>query len=40
MEHWADPTAFIQKHRRLNREWRSVQMPTGTYQPYKGFNGL
>jgi murein DD-endopeptidase MepM/ murein hydrolase activator NlpD len=39
-EHWADPTAFINKYRRLNREWRSVQMPTGTYQPYKGFTGL
>lgn len=39
-EHWADPTQFINKHRRLNREWRQVTVPTGTYQPYKGFKGL
>jgi len=39
-EHWADPTAFINKHRRLKREWRQVTVPTGTYLPYKGFKGL
>ena len=37
---WADPTDFISKHRQLNREWRSVALPTGTYQPYGGFSGL
>ncbi len=37
---WADPTAFINKHRQLNREWRAVALPTGTYQPYEGFSGL
>lgn len=40
LEHWADPTAFINKHRRLNREWRKVAVPTGTYKPYRGFKGL
>jgi len=40
LEHWADPTQFINKHRRLNREWRPVPMPTGTYQEYNGFKGL
>lgn len=37
---WADPTDFINKHRQMNREWRSVVMPTGTYQPYAGNKGL
>ena len=37
---WADPTEFITKYRRLNREWRPVVMPTGTYQEYAGFKGL
>jgi len=40
LEHWADPTQFIQKYRKLNREWRPVTMPIGTYLPYKGFKGL
>lgn len=40
MEHWADPTQFIEKHRKLNREWRPVAMPIGTYLPYKGHSGL
>lgn len=40
LEHWAEPTKFIQAHRRLNREWRPVPMPTGTYQPYEGVKGL
>lgn len=39
-EHWADPTRFINAHRRLNREWRGVAAPTGTYKPYVGFTGL
>lgn len=37
---WADPTLFINKYRRLNREWRPVSIPTGTYQAYAGFKGL
>ncbi|MEY3895714.1 MAG: hypothetical protein RLZZ214_1234 [Verrucomicrobiota bacterium] len=37
---WADPTDFINKHRQMNREWRPVALPTGTYQPYEGFSGL
>lgn len=40
LNHWADPTAFIMKHRQLNREWRAVPLPTGTYEPYGGFSGL
>ncbi len=40
MEHWADPTQFITKYRRLNREWRPVAVPTGTYQEFAGFKGL
>lgn len=39
-ENWADPTSFIKKYRRLKNEWRPVVAPTGTYQPYKGINGL
>lgn len=37
---WADPTAFIKTHRKLKRDWRKHPVPTGTYTPYKGFNGL
>jgi murein DD-endopeptidase MepM/ murein hydrolase activator NlpD len=37
---WADPTTFINRFRRLNREWRPASVPTGTYQPYAGFKGL
>ncbi|HVJ47200.1 MAG TPA: M23 family metallopeptidase [Luteolibacter sp.] len=40
LEHWADPTQFINKYRRLNREWRAVKVPTGTYEEYAGFKGL
>lgn len=40
LEHWADPTEFINKHRRLNREFRPVPVPIGTYQVYQGFKGL
>jgi murein DD-endopeptidase MepM/ murein hydrolase activator NlpD len=40
MVNWADPTEFINKYRKLNREWRAVVMPTGTYQEYAGFKGL
>jgi len=40
MINWADPTQFINKYRRLNREWRPVAVPTGTYKEYAGFKGL
>jgi murein DD-endopeptidase MepM/ murein hydrolase activator NlpD len=40
MVNWADPTQFITKYRRLSREWRSVVVPTGTYQDYNGVKGL
>jgi len=37
---WADPTQFIQKYRRLNREWGKQAVPIGTFKEYKGFRGL
>lgn len=40
LANWADPTAFIRAHRQLKRDWRKHPVPTGTYQPYKGFTGL
>jgi murein DD-endopeptidase MepM/ murein hydrolase activator NlpD len=40
LANWADPTQFINKYRRLNREWRGVAVPTGTYRVYAGFKGL
>lgn len=40
LTNWADPTQFINKYRKLNREWRATNMPIGTYRPYKGFPGL
>lgn len=40
LANWADPTKFINKYRRLNREWRGVTVPTGTYKEYRGFKGL
>lgn len=40
LEYWADPTQFINAHRKLNREWRPAAVPIGTYPPYKGFKGL
>lgn len=40
MTNWADPTAFIKKYRRLNRDWGKASMPLGTYQVYQGFKGL
>lgn len=40
MIHWADPTQFINEHRRMNREWRPVTVPTGTYKDYNGVKGL
>ena len=38
--HWAQPSEFINAHRRLTREWKPVPVPTGTYEEYKGFKGL
>lgn len=40
LANWADPTGFINQYRRLNREWKAVHLPTGTYQEYRGFKGL
>ncbi len=40
MTHWADPSEFINQHRRLNRNGHPVPVPTGTYPEYKGFKGL
>jgi hypothetical protein len=40
LQHWADPTQFINQYRRLKRELRPVPVPTGTYPEYKGFKGL
>ncbi|MGC6465303.1 MAG: M23 family metallopeptidase [Akkermansiaceae bacterium] len=40
MTNWADPTKFINAHRRLKREWRPVSVPIGTYKVYRGFEGL
>ncbi len=40
MVNWADPTDFINRHRKLNREWRAVSVPVGTYEEYRGFKGL
>jgi murein DD-endopeptidase MepM/ murein hydrolase activator NlpD len=37
---WADPTDFIKKYRRLNREWRKQPVPVGTFKEYAGFTGL
>jgi murein DD-endopeptidase MepM/ murein hydrolase activator NlpD len=37
---WAVPMEFINKYRRLNREWGQVTMPIGTYPQYQGFKGL
>lgn len=40
LNNWADPTQFINRYRKLNREWRPAAVPTGTYQPFAGFKGL
>jgi murein DD-endopeptidase MepM/ murein hydrolase activator NlpD len=40
LKNWADPTEFINRFRKLNREWKPVVVPTGTYQEYFGFKGL
>jgi murein DD-endopeptidase MepM/ murein hydrolase activator NlpD len=40
LTNWADPTEFIKRYRRLNRDWGKVAMPLGTYQEYQGFKGF
>lgn len=40
LENWSDPTVFINRYRKLNREWRPVPVPTGTYTVYAGYKGL
>ncbi len=40
MAHWADPSEFIKRYRRLNRDWGKAAMPLGTYQEYQGFKGF
>jgi murein DD-endopeptidase MepM/ murein hydrolase activator NlpD len=40
LTNWADPTEFIKKYRRLNRDFGKVAMPIGTYREYQGFRGL
>ncbi len=40
LTNWADPTKFINRYRRLNREWRKQPAPVGTYKEYAGFKGL
>jgi len=37
---WADPTGFINKYRRLNKEWGKQAVPIGTCPEYKGHKGL
>ena len=39
LSNWADPTDFINKYRRLNREWGKQAVPVGTFKEYKGFRG-
>lgn len=40
MNHWADPTTFINRYRRLNKEWGKQAVPIGTLPEYAGFRGL
>lgn len=37
---WADPTAFINKYRRLHKEWGKQAVPIGTCPEYAGYKGL
>lgn len=39
-DNWADPSEFIKRYRRLNKEWGKAEMPFGTYQDYHGFKGF
>jgi murein DD-endopeptidase MepM/ murein hydrolase activator NlpD len=40
LDHWAVPTDFINKNRRLNKEFTKQAMPIGTFKPYGEFKGL
>ncbi|MFC5051740.1 murein hydrolase activator EnvC family protein [Rubritalea spongiae] len=40
LEHWADPTKFITKYRKLKSEFLGHTVPTETYQIYRGHKGL
>lgn len=40
LDNWADPTAFINRYRRLNKEWGKQAVPVGTFREYRGFKGL
>jgi murein DD-endopeptidase MepM/ murein hydrolase activator NlpD len=40
LTNWADPTDFIKKYRRLNRDWGQSSMPLSTSQENQGFKGL
>lgn len=40
MDNWANPSEFINKYRRLSREWRPVAVPIGTCPDYQGCRGL
>lgn len=40
MDNWADPRTFINKYRKLNREFRKQATPIGTYTDYRGLKGL
>lgn len=39
-ENWADPTEFIKRYRRLNREWGKQSVPLGTFKEFGGHRGL
>lgn len=40
LTNWADPTVFIKKYRRLNKEWGKQAVPVGTCPEYAGHHGL
>jgi murein DD-endopeptidase MepM/ murein hydrolase activator NlpD len=40
MDNWADPRTFINRYRKLNREFRKQSTPIGTYADYHGCKGL
>ncbi len=40
LTHWADPTTFIERYRRLNKEWGKQRVPVGTFKEYAGHRGL
>lgn len=40
LSNWADPTVFIKRYRRLNREWGKQRVPVGTFKEYGGYRGL